>query len=298
MFKLKKQEIFASDISQFLNVQLVGEDIRITGPYNLVILSDDFQNSANNESEKPTLYFSKSSDVPPYVKSYVVSANPIYDIALILKDFFSTPTEDGIHKTAQIGTDVAVGRNVRVGANSVIDSDVEISDNVWIMDLVSIHGPVKIGKFSVIKSGSVIGSEGYSFLDDGRGNFFHPPQLGRIIIGNNVWIGSNSTIERGMLEDTIIEDGVKIDDLVHIGKGSHIGKNCMITAGCVIAYNVTLGSGVTLGPNVTVRELLKITNDVIVGQGAAVIKNIDKKGVYAGVPAKFLKKEMNIGKDS
>jgi UDP-3-O-[3-hydroxymyristoyl] glucosamine N-acyltransferase len=101
-----------------------------------------------------------------------------------------------------------------------------------------------------------------------------------------------------MLEDTIIEDGVKIDDLVHIGKGSHIGKNCMITAGCVIAYNVTLGSGVTLGPNVTVRELLKITNDVIVGQGAAVIKNIDKKGVYAGVPAKFLKKEMNIGKDS
>lgn len=288
MFKLKKQKISASDIAHFLNLQLIGEDIQIDEPYNIAILQDDVDN-IKNKSEKTILYFSKSSDIPSYVKSCIISPNPVFDIAIILTDFFSTPTEDGIHKTAQIDPDVIVGRNVRIGANTVIDSSVEISDNVWIMDNVSIHGPVKIGKYSVIKSGSIIGSEGYSFLDDGHDHFIHPPQLGRIIIGNNVWIGANTTIERGMLEDTTIEDGVKIDDLVHIGKGSRIGKNSMITAGCIIAYNVNLGESVILGPNATIRESLTIMSGVIVGQGAVVIKNIDKKGVYAGVPAKFMK---------
>jgi UDP-3-O-[3-hydroxymyristoyl] glucosamine N-acyltransferase len=291
MYKLKKQEITGSDVAQFLNLKLLGDDLLIEGPHNIKILEINSKKNLNSESEKTSLYFSKTIDVPNYVKSYIISENPLLDIALILKEFFSTPTEDGLHTTAQIGQDVILGRNIRIGANTVIDSNVEISDNVWIMDNVSIHGPVKIGKSSVIKSGSVIGSEGYSFLDDGHGNFIHPPQLGRILIGNNVWIGSNATIERAMLEDTVIENGVKIDDLVHIGKGSHIGKNCMITAGCVIAYNVHLGDGVVLGTNATIRESLIIVSDVIVGQGAVVIKNIDKKGIYVGVPAKFLKKE-------
>lgn len=292
MYKSKKQEILASDIAQYLNLKLSGEDILLDGPHNIKILTPTKKHFIMDESEKPILYFSLVNDIPPYVKSHIISENPLYDVALILKEFFSSPVDEGIHKTAQIGLDVIIGRNVRIGANTVIDSNVEISDNVWIMNNVTIRGPVKIGKSSVIKSGAVIGSEGYSFVDDGHGNCIHPPQLGRILIGNNVWIGSNTTIERAMLEETIIEDGVKIDDLVHIGKDSHIGKNCMITAGCVIAYNVNLGEEVILGPNASVRESITIISGVIVGQGSVVVKNIDKKGVYAGVPAKFLKNNL------
>lgn len=289
MYKLKKQEISASDIAQYLNLPLCGEDFPLHGPHEIKIIEGELKKEIRNENI-PILYFTNTEKNLSSSGCYIVTNNPYFDVALILKEFFSTPIEDGIHKTAQIGPDVIMGRNVRVGANCVIDSNVEISDNTWIMNNVSIHGPVVIGKSTVIKSGAVIGSEGYSFVEDGQGNYIHPPQLGRIRIGENVWIGSNSTIERAMLSDTIVEKGVKIDDLVHIGKGSCIGENSMITAGCVIAYDVRIGRNVVLGPNVTIRESLSIIDEVVIGQGAVVVKDIDTPGIYVGTPARYLKK--------
>jgi UDP-3-O-[3-hydroxymyristoyl] glucosamine N-acyltransferase len=290
MYKLKKMNVFASDIAHFLNLSLNGEDFILDEPF--MIKTDDSKTAPvlRNKSEENILYIVSNQEFTKNARTFIISPNPKADIAMILTEFFSTPADQGIHSTAHVHSDTIIGRNVRIGTNSFIDSGVQLDDNVWIMNNVSIFGPVHIGKHSVIKTGAVIGSEGYNFVDDGHGRLIHPPQLGRIFIGENVWIGTNSTIERDMLKDAVIEDGVKIDDLVHIGKGAHIGKNCQITAGCIVAYDVTLGENVILGPNVSIRESVEIISNVIIGMGAAVINNIDKSGTYIGVPAKFYKK--------
>jgi UDP-3-O-[3-hydroxymyristoyl] glucosamine N-acyltransferase len=178
-----------------------------------------------------------------------------------------------------------------VGANSIITADVTIGNGTRILNNVVIEGPVTIGKSCVVKDGAVIGSEGYGFVEDEEGRLLHPPQFGRIVIGDRVWVGSNSTIERAMLTDTIIEDDVKLDDLVHVGSGSIVGRKSMITAGSVIAYDVAIGEGVTLSPNVAVREGVTIAARVVVGQGASVVSNLMAEGVYVGVPAKLLSKK-------
>jgi UDP-3-O-[3-hydroxymyristoyl] glucosamine N-acyltransferase len=165
---------------------------------------------------------------------------------------------------------------------------VEIGDDAWLMSNIVMHGPATIGKRAIVKDGAVIGSEGYGFVEDDTGRLIHAPQLGRVVIGNHVWIGSNSTIEKGMFEDTVIEDDVKIDDLVHVGRGSIIGKKSLITAGCVLAFHVEIGEGVRLGTNVSVRESSRIASGVIVGQGASVVNDLTDPGVYVGVPARRL----------
>jgi UDP-3-O-[3-hydroxymyristoyl] glucosamine N-acyltransferase len=188
-----------------------------------------------------------------------------------------------------VSAEAKIGRNVMVGAHAVVGPDVEIGDNSVIMNNVVLNGPVTIGKFCVIKDGAVIGSEGWGFVCDEDGIPFHPPQLGRIVLGDRVWIGSNSTIERAMVDDTVISANVKVDDLVHVGGGTVVGERCMLTAGSVVAYNVVIGEQVLVAPQSVIRERVTIVGNVVIGQGTVVIDDITVPGVYVGNPARFLK---------
>jgi UDP-3-O-[3-hydroxymyristoyl] glucosamine N-acyltransferase len=288
MYKAKMQRVHASDIADYLNADLHGEDVLLIGPSAVRTQHVDQMLRSAGGGPEPWLLITAEANPLPAPGSYVVTPYPDRDQALVIREFFASPTPVAVHPTACVAPDAVLGRNVRVGAHSVIDSGVEIGDFVWIMNNVVIHGPAKIGKGTVIKDGAVIGSEGYGFVEDENGQLFHPPQLGRVLIGENVWVGANSTIERAMILDTVIQDSVKIDDLVHIGNGSCIGRKSMITAGCVIAYDVRIGEDVTLAPNVSVRESCCIASGVLVGQGGVVIQDISKPGTYVGVPAEKL----------
>lgn len=288
MYKPKQQNVWASDIAEYLNGDLHGEDVLLQGPQAVRTESIHQLLLRTGVGPEPWLLLTADANEANTAERYVLTSHPERGLALVLREFFASPNADGVHPTALIAPDIVMGRNVRVGAHAVITAGVELGDSVWVMNHVVIHGPAKIGRGTVIKDGAIVGSEGYGFVEDENGQRVHPPQLGRVIIGENVWIGAHTTIERGMLVDTVIQDGAKIDDLVHIGNGSCIGRNSMITAGCVVAYNVVIGENVTLAPNVSVREGCHIKSGVLIGQGGVVIQNIDKPGTYVGVPARAL----------
>ena len=240
-------------------------------------------------SGEPCLFIADQPPAAGQCTAYILSSRPELDGTRVLIEFFTTSVGQAVHPSAHVAEGTKLGRNVRIGANTVITADVEIGDQTRILNNVVIDGPARIGRECFIKDGAVIGSEGYGFVEDEEGRLLHCPQLGRIVIGDRVWIGANSTIERAMLTDTIIENDVKIDDLVHIGNGSQIGPKCLVTAGAVIAYDVQIGAQSTISPNAVIRESIAIAPGVTVGQGAVVVQNLDLPGVYVGVPARLLR---------
>lgn len=148
-----------------------------------------------------------------------------------------------------------------------------------------------IGENSQICSTSILGNEGFGFEPDENGDLVFFPHFGNVIIGNNVRIGSHTCIDRGNMHDTIIEDNVKIDNLVHIAHNVNIDKNTMVVAGAVICGSVKIGKNCFIGANSTIREHLTIGNNVVIGMGSVVTKNIPDNEIWAGNPAKFLKKK-------
>jgi len=298
MYQLKKFDVWASEIAGYLNNPLEGEDFIIKNPHFIltprVLKGHILETSA--KTDKTLLIAEKPIPGLEYT-AYIPSLNPDLDFAYVLREFFATSPIHEIHKTAVVSKSARLGRNVLVGAHSVIGPDVEIDDNTKIYNNVVIHGPVSIGKFCVIKDGAVIGSEGWNFIEDEEGNLFHPPQLGNILIEDRVWIGSNSSIERAMVEQTKISANVRIDDLVHIGAGSQIGEKSELMAGLVLATHVIIGKNVKIAPHAVIRENIHIADDVIVGQGAVVVKDLAAGNVYVGNPARLLRKAKAQGGD-
>lgn len=297
MYRIKTRAVRASEIAQYLNQELHGEDFLVQGPEALRTprmlerAARSHSSGLPEISDRPLLLL---SDTPPrvagQVAGFVLSERPEADLTYVLLEFFSLLPIHSVHPSAHIDPEARIGRNVMVGPGSIIGPDVEVGDNTVILSRVVLSGRVRIGKYGVIKDGAVIGSEGYGFVQDEGGTPIHPPHLGQVLIGDRVWVGANSTIERAIIEDTRIGDDVKIDDLVHIGNGSIIGRRSMLTAGVVVAYGVVLGAGVRLGPGATVREERTVAEGVVVGQGAVVVSDLRVPGTYVGNPARPLER--------
>ena len=149
---------------------------------------------------------------------------------------------------------------------------------------------ITIGNNCEICKTAKLGNEGFGFEPDENGNLVFFPHFGNVIIHDNVRIGSYSCIDRGNMHDTVIYDNVKIDNLVHIAHNVSIGKNTMVVAGAVVCGSVSIGENCFIGANSTIKEHLKIGDNVLIGMGSVVTKNIPDNEVWAGNPAKFLKK--------
>ncbi len=287
MFNRRKHEVWASEIADYLNSQLIGEDFIVQGP-NAIKTPRSFAKLATSSGGEVLLLTDR--DAPGQRRAEIRVKNPDLNLARTLREFFASASIHTIHVSAIIAPEAKIGRNVQIGAHTIIGPDVQIGDNSIVLQNVVINGPAILGRCCVIKDGAVIGSEGYAFVEDEDGTPFHAPQLGRILIGDRVWVGSNSTVERAMIEDTVIHDDVKIDDLVHVGNGSVIGAKSMLTAGSVVANDAVIGQKVLIAPNAVIRERVTIADNVIVGLGAVVVKSIATSGVYAGTPAVLMKK--------
>jgi len=234
----------------------------------------------------------------------VIVANPYLAYAKISSLFDPAPRVSvGIHATTVLGRnysfgkDIAVaahcvigdrvvlGNGVEIHANCVIGDDVVIGDNTKLYPHVTLYHGVKIGKNAILHSGVVVGSDGFGMAND-NGQWEKIHQLGSVVIGDEVELGANTTIDRGALEDTIIENGVKIDNQVQIAHNVRIGAYTAI-AGCVgIAGSTKIGKYCMIGGGVGINGHIEITDRVIVTGMSAVGKSITTPGIYAsGIPA-------------
>ena len=180
-----------------------------------------------------------------------------------------------------LGPGVEIGRGTVIGPNTVIGAGVTIGRNATIGSNCSIEC-AHLGNGVVLHAGARIGSEGFGWLDHGRSNR-KIPQLGRVIVQDRVEIGANTTIDRGALDDTIIEDGCKLDNLVHIGHNCVIGRNSAI-AGCVgIAGSTVFGEHCIVGGAGMISGHLNIVAGTTISGGSTLMKSIAKPGVYTSV---------------
>ena len=142
-----------------------------------------------------------------------------------------------------------------------------------------------------MKAGAVLGGAGFGYERDAEGNMFRFPQIGQLIIGDYVEIGSNTCIDRGALADTVIGDYTKINNLCHIAHNNKIGKNVTIT-GCVnISGSNVIDDNVWIAPNSSIRGWVHIEEGATVGMGAVVVKNIPAHETWVGNPARKLEKK-------
>ena len=210
--------------------------------------------------------------------------------------------ENGVHATAVVSAGVRLGARVTIGPHSVIGEGVILGDDVWIgagcvlgrnvsigadgrleANITLWHG-TQIGVRALIHPGVVIGADGFGLAND-NGVWIKVPQLGSVRIGDDVEIGANTTIDCGALEDTIIEDGVKLDNLIQIGHNVHIGAHTAIAACTAIAGSTKIGKYCGIGGTVGIVGHLEIADHVQITGMSMVTKSISEAGVYSsGTP--------------
>lgn len=175
---------------------------------------------------------------------------------------------------------VEIGESVFIESGSVVGEGCRIGRGSRLMANVSLMAGTVIGEDCIIHPGAVLGSDGFGFANE-DGKWVKIPQLGRVVVGDNVEIGANSTIDRGALEDTVIEDGVKIDNLVHIAHNVRVGENSAMAAMVGIAGSTTIGAGCTFGGQAGVVGHLEIVDGTHCTARTLITRSISSPGLYS-----------------
>ena len=204
-----------------------------------------------------------------------------------LKNNYTKKKNIFFSKNVVIGNNVKIGENTYIGINSIIEDNVIIGKNCIIGSNVIIKKCI-IGDNVSILDGAIIGKKGFGFFPSKKKNIRYP-HIGLVIIGNNVEIGCNNTIDRGSLSNTVIGDNTFLDNQVHIAHNVKIGKNCIITAQVGFAGSAILGDSVSIGGQAGISGHIKIGNNVKIGGGSGVIKNIPDNSKVMGYPAKDIR---------
>ena len=196
-----------------------------------------------------------------------------------------------ISKSSYVGSFTTIGKNSIIGDNCVIDNQVYIGENVKIGNDCKIYPGTKImndtiiGDKCIIHSSCSIGSDGFGFSPNEDGTYKKIPQTGNVVIGNNVEIGSNSTIDRATIGSTIINDGVKLDNQIQIAHNVEIGENTAIAAQSGVAGSTKIGKNCMIGGQVGIIGHLKIGDNVKIQAQAGVTSNVDSNARITGTPA-------------
>lgn len=229
----------------------------------------------------------------------LICRDPYYIYAKIAAYFDDKPiAEAGIHPsvvigqdcqidpTASIGPNCVIGHNVSIGANvtinagCVIGERTEIDEGTYLYANVTVYHNIKIGKRVLIASGTVIGSDGFGIAKH-KGTWHKVPQLGRVIIHDEVEIGANCTIDRGAIGDTVIEKGAKLDNLIQVGHNVKIGENTAIAAFVGVSGSTEIGKNCLVAGQAGFAGHLTIGDNIVVTGGAAITKSISEPGVYS-----------------
>ena len=303
-----------AELAEIIKGRVLGEEN--TRLFNLAKIEDAQEGDiafVSNPKYIPWLYKTKASVV-------IIDSNLEYDEqktgnVILVENAYSSFNEllikfsknklkhTGIHKNCSIDSSAQLGKNVTVGQFSVVGPNCKIGDNVIIMDNVSIQENVVIGNDCIIYPGAriyynssidsgcilhsncVIGSDGFGFAPDKNGEYIKTPQIGNVVIGKNVEIGSNSSIDRATLGSTVIAEGVKIDNLVQIAHNVSIGKNTVIAGQCGIAGSTKVGENCQIGGQVGIIGHILIGNNVKINGQTGVFSNIKDNSILRGTPS-------------
>ena len=298
-----------------LGGQLVGDaNLEVTGIAPLTdagvshisFLSNSKLRAQAQQSQAAALIVSAADDAfiaAGYQGARIVTHNPYVYFARAAQ-YFASLTEivpaPGIHASAvvdasaqvapsaHIGARVVVEPGAVIGEGAVIDAgcyigrEAVIGEGTHLFANVTFHAFCQIGARGIIHSGAVIGTDGFGFANEG-GVYIKIPQTGRVLIGDDVDIGANTTIDRGALADTVIENGVKLDNQIQIGHNCHIGAHTAM-AGCVgVAGSTKIGKYCTFGGAAMVIGHLNIADKVHVSAGSLVSRSIAEPGQYTGI---------------
>jgi UDP-3-O-[3-hydroxymyristoyl] glucosamine N-acyltransferase len=213
----------------------------------------------------------------------IVCENPYAYFARVSQLFNPlTAQAAGVHPTAVVAPGARLGARVSIGAGCVIGEGVSIGDDTCLYARVVVYAGCSIGARCIVHSGVVIGADGFGFAPEG-GRWIKIPQIGAVRIGDDVEIGANTTIDRGALADTVIEEGVKLDNQIQVGHNTRIGAHTAI-AGCTgIAGSADIGRHCTFGGAAMILGHLKIVDHVHVSTGTLISRSILKPGTYTGV---------------
>lgn len=242
-------------------------------------------------------------DVKLCPRPCLISDNPYLTYAQAAAYLYPSPPSPGeVHPSAVISADAHIGRGVSVGPNAVIEAGVRIDDGAVIgpgcvvragatlgagttlTANATIGGSVTIGRDCLLQSGVVIGADGFGFAKDGA-RWVKVPQLGAVWIGDDVEIGANTTVDRGAIEDTVIERGVKLDNQIQVAHGVRIGEHTAIAACVGISGSTVIGKRCVIAGGVGFVGHLEICDDVRITGMSMVTRSIRVPGVYSGIPA-------------
>lgn len=300
------------EIAQFINGEVVGdENIAVTGASGIKEAAEGDITFLANAKYFPFLEKTHASavitsrDIEKAPKPIIRTDDPSLAFAKVISliTAYEVKHPKGIHPTVIIGKGVSLGRDVSIGPYTVIDDEVVIGDNTviyagcyighqtkignhtLIYSGVSIRERISIGNRVIIHSGTVIGSDGFGFATI-SGIHHKIPQIGIVVIEDEVEIGANVTIDRARFDKTIIGRGTKIDNLVQIAHNVLIGENSIIVAQVGISGSTTVGNNVILAGQVGVVGHIKIGDNAIVMAQSGVSKSIPKGATAWGYPAK------------
>jgi UDP-3-O-[3-hydroxymyristoyl] glucosamine N-acyltransferase len=220
--------------------------------------------------------------------SHVLSDNPKLDFAKAAALFVPPPSRS-VSPKAHVSESAVIGANVGIGHFAVIHDGVEIGEGTIVGDHVVIKEDCKIGRNCWIKSGAVIGEQGFGFAFEPTGEPVRIPHLGAVVIGDDVEIGSCTTVMRGTIDDTILGDRVKVDDLVLIAHNVVIDENTIVPGGATICGSVHIGRNVWVGAHSTIINQMEVGEHSMVGLGAVVVNPVKPYEVVMGPTAKHLK---------
>jgi UDP-3-O-[3-hydroxymyristoyl] glucosamine N-acyltransferase len=234
-------------------------------------------------TDNPYAYFAKVSQLlnPTFVAAKSVHASAIVDVTANINKSCS------IAANVVIEANVILGNNVAIGAGCVVERNSSIGDNTVLEANVTIKHGTQIGKNCHLFSGCVIGNDGFGYAEEAaQGDtkrWVKIPQVGRVIIQNNVDIGANTTVDRGAIDDTVIEEGVKLDNLIQIAHNCRIGAHTVI-AGCTgIAGSAIIGKHCKIGGAAMILGHLTIADSVTISPGSMIMRSISKAGTYTAL---------------
>ena len=233
----------------------------------------------------------------------LISENPYADYARIAALLYPTPAlAPGVHAsatvepsaridaTAQVGPQAVIGAGVSIGPRAfvgphcVIAAGASVAEDVRLVARVTLGAGVAIGARAVVQPGAVIGGDGFGFAPERRG-WVKVPQVGTVRVGADVEIGANTTIDRGAIEDTVIEAGAKLDNLIMIAHNVRIGAHTAIAACTGISGSTTVGARCMIGGHCGFAGHINIADDVVITGYSMISRSIERPGVYSsGIP--------------
>lgn len=296
------------EVAKIIDGRIIGDpELEIKGIAGIFEAEDNYITFLSEKKWEKYLSDSKASavivkeEVKDLAKSQVIVKNPLFAFAKLLKIFYPyTIKEKGISKDAYISEKALLGYNVtvspfvyisdgvQIGSNTIIYPNVYIGENSIIGENciiypnVVIEQKVRVGNNVIIHSGAVLGADGFGYVME-EGIYHKIPQIGTVIIEDNVEIGANTTIDRATTGATIIGEGTKIDNLVQIGHNVRVGKNVIIVSQTGIGGSSKIGNNVVLGGQVGIADHVTIEDGTMIAAKAGVMGKVDH-GIYSGSP--------------